>query len=192
VLRRGIGGGALLAASGSGLGALAGTAAAAGVPDGDLSFLRLLVATELLKADFEAQALASGGLTSAVAALVRRMHTDDTAHYSGLSVLMTNAGQTPANAGDIDFSYPRGSFGSQDSIAKLAWRLAALTLGAYLGAVENVQTSQLRLPLGQIAANEAQQLSALAPLLGRPTIGGAFARSLPIGAVSAALDEFES
>ena len=45
---------------------------------------------------------------------------------------------------------------------KLAASLEDLTLGAYLGAVENVQTPQLRLPIGQIAANEAQHVSALA------------------------------
>ena len=55
-----------------------------------------------------------------------------------------------------------------------------------------MQTPRLRLPLGQIAANEAQQVGALAQLLGRPLIGGAFAAALQIDAVSAALDEFES
>ena len=50
----------------------------------------------------------------------------------------------------------------------------------------------MRLPIGQIAANEAQHASALAALGGRPAIGKAFAPALPIGAVSDALDEFES
>jgi hypothetical protein len=67
-----------------------------------------------------------------------------------------------------------------------------MTLGAYLGALENVQVPRLRLPLAQIAANEAQQLSALAPALGRPTIGRAFAAALPIDTVSASLDRYES
>jgi hypothetical protein len=75
---------------------------------------------------------------------------------------------------------------------KLAWKLATLALGAYLGAVANVQTPEVRLPLGQVAANEAQQVSALAHLLGRRLIGGAFAAAMPIDAVSAVLDEYES
>jgi len=74
----------------------------------------------------------------------------------------------------------------------LAWKLTSLALGAYLGALENVQTPSIRLPLAQIAANEAQQLSALAPLVGRQAIGAAFAAALPIDVVSAALDEYES
>ena len=69
---------------------------------------------------------------------------------------------------------------------------ATLALGAYLGAIENVQTPAARLALAQIAANEAQQLSALGPVAGRPTIGKAFAAALSIDAVSAALDEYES
>ena len=75
---------------------------------------------------------------------------------------------------------------------KLATSLETLTLGAYLGAVENIQTAQLRLPIGQIAANEAQHVSALADAAGKPIIGRPFAASLQIDAVSAALDAYES
>jgi hypothetical protein len=184
LLRRG----ALLAAASVGVAAFAAPAEAAGIPDSDLAHLRLLVAAELLKADFEARALASGKLDEPGAALVRRMRADDRAHYKGLASLLNGAGQPPATAGDIDFHYPRGSLASQRSIGKLAWKLTSLGLGAYLGAVESVETAPLRLPLGQIAANEAQQLSALAALLGEPTIGSAFAASLQIDAVSNALD----
>jgi hypothetical protein len=166
--------------------------AAAAVPDVDLSYLRLLVATELLKANFATQAIAGGKLGSHTTGLVRRMHVADNAHYTGLAALMNDAGQPPATAGDIDFSYPRGSFASARSTAALAWKLTSLALGAYLGALENVQTPSIRLPLGQIAANEAQQQSALAPLVGRHAIGSAFAAALPIDVVSAALDGFES
>ena len=75
---------------------------------------------------------------------------------------------------------------------KLAVSFEDLTLGAYLGAVQNVQAPQLRLPIGQIAANEAQHVSALAVSAGRPAIGSAFAPSLQIDAVSTALDNYET
>jgi ferritin-like protein len=185
-------GGAVLALSGGGLAALAAPADAVTVPDNDLAYLRLLGAAELLKADFQAQALAADKLNGAGAALVRQMQADDKAHYASLSILTNGAGQPPPTAGDIDFTYPAGTFAKQGSIVKLAHQLAGLTLGAYLGAIENVQTSSLRLPIGQIAANEAQQMSALARLLGRAQIGHAFAPSLSIDAVSAQLDRFES
>jgi len=167
-------------------------AVAAGVPDVDLSYLRVLVAAELLKADFASTALSSGKLDASSGRLIRRVRADDGAHSSGLAALLSGAGQPPATADDIDFAYPTGSFASQRSILSLARKLGTLTLGAYLGAVENVLTATLRLPLGQIAANEAQQLSALAAVVGRPVIGGAFAGSLAIDAVSSALDEYES
>jgi hypothetical protein len=105
---------------------------------------------------------------------------------------LTAAGQPPASAADVDFVYPRGSFSSPASIARLAWRIETLLLGAYLGAVEGVEAPELRLPVGQIAASEAQHLSALAPLAGRPRIGRAFPAALAISAASTALDAFES
>jgi hypothetical protein len=189
LLRRGAASAALAC---GGLAGFALPAAAASVPDADLAYLRLLLGAELLKVDFASRAVARRSLRPSTTALIRRIRADDEAHYSGLAALVGEAGQTPTTAGDIDFSYPRGSFDSEGEVLRLAWRLATVTLGAYLGAVENVQTPRLRLPLGQIAANEAQQLSALAPALGRPVIGRPYLASLPIGAVSSALDEFES
>ena len=192
LLRRGVAGSAVLLASGSAISALAGSASAATIPDNDLAYARLLIGAELLAADFQTQALASGKLSKASASLVKRMLADEQAHYSGLANLLTLAGQTPASADDINFAYPEGSFDSEASVLKLAASLENLALGAYLGAVENVQTPQWRLPIGQIAANEAQHVSALASASGRSPIGRAFAPSLPIATVSAALDTYES
>jgi len=191
-LRHGAVGGGALVLSASGLGALSGAASAATLPDGDLAYLRLLVAAELLAADFQGQALRSGKLSRSRGALVRRMAADEKVHYSGLAELLSNAGQVPATAADIDFSYPKGSFESARAIMKLAARIEALTLGAYLGAVENVQTPDIRLPIGQIVANEAQHVGALAGAAGRPVIGKAFAPALQIDTASAALSAFES
>ena len=188
LLRRG---GAALVAS-SGLAAwLAGEAAAA-APDNDLAYLRLLIGVELLAADFQDQAARSGKLSGAAAAALKKMQADEKAHYAGLAQLVAAAGQTPATADDIDFEYPKGAFESQKTILQLAWAIETLSVGACMGAIENVQTPQLRLPIGQIGANEAQHVSALAPTLGRPVIGRAFAPSLSIEDVSAALDGYES
>ena len=91
MLRRGLDGGAALVVSGAAFGSFVAPAAAA-VPDVDLSYLRLLTAAELLKADFQAQALASGQLDASAARLFRRMRADDKAHYTGLASLLTGAG----------------------------------------------------------------------------------------------------
>ena len=180
----------LLASSGA-VAALAAPAQAA-VPDGDLAYLRLLIGAELLKVDFHGRALAAKRLAPARRKLVHGLLLDDKAHYNGLAALLSSVGQPPATPGDIDFSYPRGTFGTEAATLKAGRRLAALALGAYLGAAENVQTPQLRLPVAQIAANEAQQLGAYTQLLGKPVVGSAFAASLQMDAVSKALDAYES
>ena len=192
LLRRGaVGGGALLV-SASGLSAFAGTAEAAAPPDADLAYLRLLIAAELLAIDFQTHALASRKLRHDGAALIKKMRTDENAHLTRLAAALTAAGGTPATSADIDFRYPKGTYRSQASILKLAARLERLLVGAYLGAVENVATPDLRLSIGQIAVNEAQHEGALAALAGRPVVGKAFAPAMQMGAVSDALDAYES
>jgi len=191
-VRRGVVGGGAVLVSASGLAVLPAVASADTLPDGDLAYLRLLIAAELLAVDFQTQALGSGKLHHAVRTLLHRMRSDETAHYTKLAAVMTAAGQTPATSADIDFSYPKGTFRTQASITKLAARLERLMVGAYLGAVQNVETADVRLPIGQIAANEAQHAGALAALQGESVIGKAFASALSIGEVSNALDEYES
>ena len=183
--------GAALLGSGGALAALASPAEAA-VPDPDLTYLRLLIAVELLKIDYGVSVASSDQLRPPTQAFVRRVLLHDKRHYGGLAALMNGAGQAPATGGDVDFSYPRGSFATQASIAKLGRRLTTLATGAYLGALEHVQTPELRRPLAQIAANEAQQAGAFAQLLGGHVVGSAFAPSLRIDAVSEALDDYES
>jgi hypothetical protein len=192
-LRRAAVGGGLLVVPASGLSAFAGAASAATLPDADLAYLRLLIAAELLAIDFQATALASGKLRHGGArGVIRRMQADEKAHYTDLATLLTDAGQTPATADDINFSYPKGSFRSQASIVRLGGRLEHLMVGAYVGAIQDVQTPGLRRFIGQIAANEAQHAGALAALTGRPVVGSAFGPVLSMAAVSDALDEFES
>jgi hypothetical protein len=192
-LRRAAVGGGVLLVPASGLSAFTGVASAATFPDADLAYLRLLIAAELLAIDLQTQALASRKLRhNGARAVVHGMRDDEEAHYTQLAKLMTDAGQTPATAGDINFSYPKGSFRSQASIVRLAGRMEHLMLSAYIGAIQDLQTPALRLSIGQIAANEAQHASALAVLAGRPAVGAAFAPALSMAAVSDALDEFES
>lgn len=196
-LRRGAAGGGALLVSASGLSTLglagpANASAATTPTDGDLAYLRLLIAAELLAIDFQAKALKSRKVAHSAHALLARMLSDEKQHYTQLATVLTDAGQTPATAGDIDFSYPKGSFRTEGSITRLAGRLEHLMVGAYLGAVENVETSDLRLTIGQIAANEAQHQGALAALHGGSVVGKPFAPALQMGAVSDALDEFES
>jgi Ferritin-like domain len=191
LLKLGVGGGAGLFLTGGS--ALTGRASAADAPpDGDLAYLRLLIGAELLAIDFHTRALAARSRLGAAARTFARALADERAHYARLARLLQNAGQTPAGSGDVDFHYPRGAFATRRSIARLGWRIESLLLGAYLGAIESLETQELRLPIGQIAANEAQHVSALAPLLRQRAIGAAFPAALTMSTVSATLDGFES
>jgi Ferritin-like domain len=190
LLRRGaVGGGALLA----GASALRLAPAAAAAPsDEDLAYLRLLIGVELLEVDFGRQSLAAKTMSSDAARVVGRILAQDKAHLEGLSSLIAGAGQIPTMADDIDFAYPKGTFDSAESIIELAATLEDVALGAYLGAVGNVQAPLWRRPLGQIAASEALHVGALSAAVGRPVLGRAFTPSLPMDAVSAVLDRYES
>ena len=138
-----------------------GAAASLGVvppPDTDFAWARLLIATELLADDFYTRALAvfsSGTL--------REARANEHAHYAGLAALMNENGQAPAQAGDIDFSYPAGSFSGSVSVRRLGAALEMLQLGAYLGAADALVSEPLRGIVARIAANEAQHLTIFEP-----------------------------
>jgi hypothetical protein len=191
VARGGRSGAALLLA-GSAFGPAAAEARADVLPDDDLAFARLLVAVELLSVDFYANAIAAKRLGRAASADLRRAAADEQKHYDAAAAILTGAGQVPATADDIDFSYAAGSFASAGSIAKLGLRLESLALGAYLGAVGGYVTQSLKLPAAQIAANEAQHRSVFTALAQGVRIGPAFAAPLTIAQVSDGLDAFTS
>lgn len=191
--RRGIlaraGAGAAFVAGGSAVGALAAPARAA-TPDGDLAYARLLVALELLSLDFYSQALRSRRLGSGLE--LRRARAAEKQHYDTVAAILTGAGQVPATAQEIDFSYPRGSFASHAAIARLGIRLETLSLGAYLGAVRALETPEFRNHAARAAASEAQHLSVFSGAAGGRRIGPPLPATLPIEHVSDALDEYTS
>jgi hypothetical protein len=189
VLRRGAGGGLAAAIAASPLALLAPTAAAA-PPDGDLAYLRLLVGAELLSIDFASRAQAK--LPPRAQGDFKRILQDERRHLDSISVQLRNAGQEPATASDIDFSYPKKTFASAGAILRHATAIEALMVGAYIGALASITTPELRLPLAQIAVNEAQHASAVAHWRGGPVIGAALAPALSMDAVSTALDRYES
>ena len=117
--------------------------------DLDLANARLLVAIELLLADFYGRAKKSD--------LVARALFNEQEHYSAVAQILSGAGQTPATAADIDFSYPKKTF------EELAVALETLALGAYLGAVASTQSATFRNVFARIGASEAEHLSAFRP-----------------------------
>jgi len=186
--------GAALLVGGSAVGALAGTggAATAALPDGDLAYLRLLVAIELLGADFYGNALKAQPYGADGTKALARARFNEGEHYTSLAAVLTGAGQAPATADDLDFSYPSGAFSTTAAVSRLAVELETLFLGAYLGAVDGVAAPALKLALARIAANQAQHLSAFCALLGRPPFDLSFPPALPIADASDALGAYTS
>lgn len=186
-----LGGGALLA-SASGLGALAPGALADGVPNGDLAYLRLLIASELLAVDFYGQAIQADVLGRPAWVVARRIRADESEHYKLLAALMTADGQTAATADDIDFSYPAATFASRGSVLSFAKELERRLTGAYIDAVARVQTPRYRVAMARILANQAQHHGAIAALLGEPVIQTWFPAPVRIDTMSNFLDRYES
>jgi Ferritin-like domain len=151
------------------------TALADAPADADLASTRLLVAVELLLLDFYGRSRLP---------LAKRAAFNEREHLAAVSQILTDAGQTPLTAGDIDFTYPGGAFGSAGKTARLGWSLERLALGAYLGAVDSSVSPVYRNVFARIAANEAQHLDALRPFT------NSFADVLTIERASDALSEY--
>jgi hypothetical protein len=182
--------GVTVLAVGAGLGPLAAAARADTFPDNDLAYLRMLISTELLGADFYKNAVAAQPYQGAAAKELKLALANERDHYTALATVFTSAGQAPATTDDIDFSYPKGSFATTGAVTKLAITLETLFLGAYLGAVAGVQSTSLHQPLAQIAANQAQHLAVFSQLLGRPGFKAALPAPLTIDVVTQALTAY--
>ena len=183
-------GGAVLLVAGSALDQFAGTAAADPPLTADLGYARLLVAAELLASDFYSVALAAANSSPAVAGYLKRAFANEQEHYQSVAGILNGAGMTPAVAGDIDFSYPAGTFASQGSIVRFARQLEETILGAYLGAIGGIQTDGFKGGLARIAACEAQHAAYFTTALGGKTFSASFPPALTIDQASNALDAF--
>ncbi len=189
---RGAKGGSALLLAGSVAGSFARSASADAIPDADLAYARLLIGAELLAADFYARAIVSRQFIGHSSGYLKRALFNEREHYRSVSGILTGAGQTPATVADFDFSYPRRSFASKTSIAKLGVKLETTLLGAYLGAVDALQTNALKQPAARIAASEAEHLSVFTRLAGGNPVGISFPAALTIDEASNALDAYIS
>jgi rubrerythrin len=192
VLARSAKAGAALVATGSLAGALAGSAVADTIPDADLAYARLLVGAELLAADFYGQAIAAKRFDGPALKALKRALFNEQEHYQAVAQILSGAGQQPAVAEDFDFVYPKAAFASQEAVAKLGVKLETAFLGAYLGAVDGLQTAALKQPAARIAASEAEHLSVFARLSGADPVGLSFPSALTISEASDTLDAFSS
>lgn len=184
--------GAALLVAGTALGPLASSAAADVFDDNDLSYLRLLVGTELLGIDFYTTAIGAKHLGAVGTRYLKQALLNEKEHYRSLARAMTESNAVPATADDVDFAYPERTFTSAAEIVKAAARLETTFVGAYLGAVDAVHANSLKQPLAKIAANQAQHLATFTQMLGRSPFALSFPASLAIEQASNALAAYTS
>ncbi len=192
LLARSAKGGAALMMAGSLAGTFARRAAADPISDSDLAYARLLVAAELLAADFYGRLIAAKLFEGEALKSLKRALFNEQEHYDSVATILNDAGQPPAVAADIDFAYPKGAFASKAAVASLGVSLETMFLGAYLGAVDGLRSSALKQPFARIAASEAQHLSVFNGLTGRDPVGISFPAPLSIDEASDALDAYTS
>jgi hypothetical protein len=190
LLARSAKGGAALLVTGSALGQFAASAAAAPLPATDLAYARLLVGAELLASDFYTQAIAAANTGPTIMKYLKLAYANEQEHYQSVAGIISGAGQTPAVSGDIDFSYPDGTFESAKSIVAFAQQLEVTTLGAYLGAVGGIQTNELKIGIARIAACEAQHVSYYSTVLGGKPFSLSFPNPLSIDEASNEIDKY--
>ena len=190
LLSRSAKGGAAFLVAGSALGQFVGTAAADPPLTADLAYARLLVGAELLASDFYSVAIAAANTGPSITGYLKRALANEQEHYQSVAGILNGAGMPPAVAGDIDFSYPAGTFASQGSIGKFAQQLEETILGAYLGAIAGIQTDSFKAGLARIAACEAQHAAYFTTALGGKAFSASFPPALTIDQASNALDAF--
>jgi hypothetical protein len=191
LLRRSAKSGAALVVAGAALGQFAETAAAA-LPLTDTAYVRLLVTAELLASDFYSQAIAASVSSATVTKYLKLAYFNEQEHYQSVAAILTGEAVTPAVANDITFTYPTGTFATEQSIVSFGQQLEATILGAYLGAMSGIQTTTLLTGLAQVAACEAQHESYLATANGKRAFGLSFPPALTINQASTAFAAYTS
>jgi hypothetical protein len=192
LLGRTVAGGLALA---TGAGVLSGVGVAparASIGPPDIPVITLVLAAELLGAEFYTQALRAKAFDAAEARYLRRALVNETEHYAAAAQFLTAAGQTPGQAADFDFTFPARAFATRRSTAELGLQLETAFLGIYLGGAGSIQDAGTRAVFARVAASQAQHLSLFSHIVLDKPIGMSFPVPLSVEDGSAALDPFVS
>lgn len=175
-------------------GVLAATAApaSAGIGQPDIPVVTLALAAELIGTEFCTQALAAKLFSGEDERALIRALFNENQHYGALAQILTDAGQTPGQASDFDFTFPPRAFGTRLGVAKLGIELETAFMGIYLGGVASLQDATTRNAFARIASSQAQQLSFFSDIARQKPVGMAFPVPLTIEEGSTALDPYIS
>jgi hypothetical protein len=191
LLARTAAGGAAVALTG-GVFASEAAAGAEAIGPGDIPVVTLALAAELLGAEFYTQALAAKVFGGDETRYLKRALLNEGEHYTATAKFLTDAGQTPGQAGDFDFTFPAKAFATRRSSAQLGLQLETAFLGIYLGGAGSVQDAGTRGAFARIASSQAQHLSVFSRIVVDRPIGLSFPVPLSVEDGSAALDPFIS
>ncbi len=186
-MSRGARGGLALVAGGTMLAAAAatGTPSAFGKDTTDLDIARLAATAELLAIDFYSRAILSRKFKGDDLRYLREARANERDHYNALAHVIG----TGAPAG-LKFKYPRGTFVSVMSVARIGVALETAFVGAYLGAVVALQSNDLKAVAAAIGASEAQHLSVFSDLASHHPVGKSFPSALTAAQATAAVTPF--
>jgi len=180
------------AVGGLALAGLAAAPASAGIGQPDIPVVTLALAAELLGAELYTQALGAKVFDAEVSHYLRRAQRNEAEHYAALAKILTDAGQTPGQASDFDFTFPATAFATRKGAAELGLRLETALVGIHLGGAASLQDPVTRSVFARIAASQSQHLSVFSRIVMDRPIGVAFPPALSLEDGSTAIDPFIS
>ncbi len=158
--------------------------------DDELAYANFGLATELLLQDFHAKTAAAKVIRGSAAREFARSSLNASQHADALSMLLIGAGQTAAVAEDFSFSWPGGSFANPNSVSAAGLTVARPLLGVYMSAAAAISIPSYRTLFASMAANVAQQVSALSLLSGGRAVGISFPSAIDVETASDAIEAY--
>ena len=150
-------------------------------------------ASSFSRLDFYAAAIAAKQFGAVETKVMKRALFNEQEHYAAVAGILTGAGQTAAGPRPTSTSRIRRSRSTRRARSRSSGsQLETTFLGAYLGAVDALQTNALKQPVARIAASEAEHLGAFRRLTQGEPIGNSFPDALTIDEASDALDTYTS
>ena len=176
-LRGGAKGGLALVAGGTVLAAATGTASAA-TAAGDVEIAKVAATAELLAVDFYTRSIDSGVFGGRRERYLEGARSQEQDHYDALARIIG-----PEAPRGLTFKYPAGTFGSRDAAARVGIALENAFIGAYIGAVRALQSTDLKVVAAGIGANEQGHLIVFTDILtGLPVGPTSFPHTLELSA----------
>ncbi len=145
--------------------------AAEGADEADIAILNTAISLERAAIKAYQDALATGLLTPAVAALTARFSADHGAHRDALASAVT-AGGGKATEAVLWLTYP--PLNSQNDIVKFAMSVERRIASTYLPVIANLKDRRLAAFAGSILGVETTHVSVLASTLGVPAYESGF------------------